>query len=191
MHTFYILGEDDKDENKSEELQNKSSTENIKKINDNRIKEEPITKNIEKTNDDKTKDEKVVGLFETNTQGAINAIGNEGGWKPMPYPIVIDSGASETVIPKTWCTEHKLKDSIGSKNGVTYTAATGEIIENEVERELMGDEMVPRRAPRAQPPPAPAAAVGPGALVPFGQDVSVHPRGKYRCLDERPHRQLV
>jgi len=44
---------------------------------------------------------------------------------------------------------------------------------DEVERELMGETPAPRRAPRAQPPPAPAlaAAVGPGALVPFGQDV--------------------
>ena len=58
-------------------------------------------------------------------------------WKPLPHPIVIDSGASETVLPTSWCSEHNIKESHGSKNGVTYTAANGEVIMNDGEKTLM------------------------------------------------------
>ena len=28
-------------------------------------------------------------------------------WTPMPKPLVVDSGAAETVIPRTWFPNHK------------------------------------------------------------------------------------
>ena len=28
-------------------------------------------------------------------------------WTPMPQPLVVDSGAAETVIPRTWFPNHK------------------------------------------------------------------------------------
>ena len=38
-------------------------------------------------------------------------------WTPMPQPLVVDSGAAETVIPRTWLPNHKTVDSEGSKHG--------------------------------------------------------------------------
>jgi hypothetical protein len=57
-------------------------------------------------------------------------------WEPLPHPLVIDSGAAETVIPKKWCENHQMKASWGSQNGVFYTAANGETIDNEGEKTL-------------------------------------------------------
>ena len=31
-------------------------------------------------------------------------------WRLMPRPLVIDSGAAETVLPTDWFTGHELKD---------------------------------------------------------------------------------
>ncbi len=57
-------------------------------------------------------------------------------WLPLPHPMVIDSGAAVTVMPKTWCMEHETKQSAASKAGDFYTTADGGIVENEGEKVL-------------------------------------------------------
>ena len=44
-----------------------------------------------------------------------------------------DSGAAETVIPRTWFPSHKTVESEGSKRGVFYMTADGSTVENERE----------------------------------------------------------
>ena len=58
-------------------------------------------------------------------------------WTPMPQPLVVDSGAAETVIPRTWFPNHKTVESEGSKRGVFYTTADGCTVENEGEKTLI------------------------------------------------------
>ena len=38
-------------------------------------------------------------------------------WKLMPRPLVIDSGAAETVMPTDWFTGHELKETEESRGG--------------------------------------------------------------------------
>ena len=54
----------------------------------------------------------------------------------MKQPLIIDSGAAETVLPNTWFTEYPLKESEGLKEGRWYTTADGSPIYNEGERTL-------------------------------------------------------
>ena len=55
----------------------------------------------------------------------------------MPQPLVVDSGAPETVIPRTWFPNHKKAESEGSKRGVFCTTADGSTVENEGEKTLL------------------------------------------------------
>ena len=55
----------------------------------------------------------------------------------MPQPLVVDSGAAETVIPRTWFPSHKTVESEGSKRGVFHTAAHGSSVESEGEKTLI------------------------------------------------------
>ena len=38
----------------------------------------------------------------------------------MPRPLVIDSGAAETVIPSEWFTDYEIKENEDSRNGQFY-----------------------------------------------------------------------
>ena len=58
-------------------------------------------------------------------------------WTPMPKPLVVDSGAAETIIPRLWFPSHKTAESEGSKRGVFYTTADGSCVENEGEKTLI------------------------------------------------------
>ena len=55
-------------------------------------------------------------------------------WTPTPQPLVVDSGAAETVIPRTWFLNHETVESEGSKRGVFHTTADGSTVENEREK---------------------------------------------------------
>ena len=46
-------------------------------------------------------------------------------WEPLPRPLVVDSGAGETVLPETWCKAYALEKSIGSEANDFYTTADG------------------------------------------------------------------
>ena len=70
----------------------------------------------------------------------------EQEWKLLPRPLVIDSGAAETVMPSDWFPDHATQESPGSKDGVFYTTADGTPIYNEGEKTLTmatldGDQM--------------------------------------------------
>ena len=45
--------------------------------------------------------------------------------------ITVDSGASESVAPGSVATNVPIEESMGSKSGVTYEVANGEIIDNQ------------------------------------------------------------
>ena len=51
--------------------------------------------------------------------------------------IIVDSGASDTVMPKTMCSDIPVRESAGSKAQMSYAAASGKPIYNEGERELL------------------------------------------------------
>ena len=57
-------------------------------------------------------------------------------WKLMPRPLVIDSGAAETVMPTDWFTGHELKEAEESRGGQFYVCAGGKEITNYGERTL-------------------------------------------------------
>ena len=60
-------------------------------------------------------------------------------WKLMPRPLVIDSGAAETVMPTDWFTRHELKETEESRRGQFYVCAGGREIPNYGERTLTLD----------------------------------------------------
>ena len=53
----------------------------------------------------------------------------------MPAPVIMDSGASEHVMPLNWCPQAELEK--GSSFGRTYAAANGSTIKNEGEKTVL------------------------------------------------------
>ena len=52
-------------------------------------------------------------------------------WVPLPKPLVVDSGAGETVMPVDWLTSHPLTESDGSRANDFYTTADGRKVNSE------------------------------------------------------------
>ena len=78
---------------------------------------------------------KDLSLFMKIGGTSINAVG-KNEWEMLPYDLVIDSGAAETVIPLSWLASHPTQESPDSRAGAYYTAANGERIENEGQKIL-------------------------------------------------------
>lgn len=57
-------------------------------------------------------------------------------WIPLPKPLVVDSGAGETVIPNDWLPQHPMRESMGSKSEDYYTTADGTKVYNEGEKKV-------------------------------------------------------
>ena len=57
-------------------------------------------------------------------------------WAPLPKPLVVDSGAGETVMPVDWLTSHPLTECDGSRANDFYTTADGSKVYNEGQRKL-------------------------------------------------------
>ena len=55
----------------------------------------------------------------------------------FPEPLTIDSGAAETVLPKSWFLDYDVAESAGSRNGQHYVAANGDPIYNEGQKVLV------------------------------------------------------
>ena len=51
-------------------------------------------------------------------------------WEALPYPIIVDSGASASTLPRGWCQRVKLWETPESKAGQGFQAANGESIPN-------------------------------------------------------------
>ena len=60
-----------------------------------------------------------------------------GDWEPMPQPMIVDSGAAETVMPAHWLIGHKIYETESSKNKEYYTTANNGRVSNEGERHLL------------------------------------------------------
>ena len=46
-------------------------------------------------------------------------------WAPLQKPLVVASGAGETIVPLDWLTSHPLTESDGSRANDFYTTADG------------------------------------------------------------------
>ena len=57
-------------------------------------------------------------------------------WAPLPKPLVVRSGAGETVMPVDWLTSHPLTESDVSRANDFYTTAHGSKVYNEGQRKL-------------------------------------------------------
>ena len=56
-----------------------------------------------------------------------------GQWyESLPYPVIIDSVAAESVLPKDWCPQASVRK--GEAFGKSYTAANGSAIKNRGEK---------------------------------------------------------
>lgn len=55
---------------------------------------------------------------------------------PLPKPLVVDSGAGETMIPTEWLPQHVLRPSAGSRAEDYYTTADGTKVFNEGENNV-------------------------------------------------------
>ena len=62
-------------------------------------------------------------------------------WVTLPKPLVVDSGAGETVIPAEWLQSHPTKESAGSRSGEYYTTADGSKVYNEGQKEVVISSM--------------------------------------------------
>ena len=61
---------------------------------------------------------------------------SQSDWIPLPKPIVVDSGAGETVMPADWLPAHPLRESAGSQNNEYYTTADGSKVYNEGQKSV-------------------------------------------------------
>ena len=57
-------------------------------------------------------------------------------WEALPYPIIVDSGASASTMPKEWCKHVKLWETPESRAGQGFHAANGEEIPNLGRRDI-------------------------------------------------------
>ena len=55
----------------------------------------------------------------------------------MPQPLVVDSGAAQTVRLRTWFPNHKTEEPGGSKRGIFCTTAGGSTVEQKGEKTLL------------------------------------------------------
>ena len=62
---------------------------------------------------------------------------DKDSWSRLPQDLVIDSGAGESVMPVDWCPHYVTVAGQAKQDGDYYTAANGEPIYNEGEKELL------------------------------------------------------
>ena len=67
---------------------------------------------------------------EDDEDGQLICIMRGKDWEPLPYPIIVDSGASASTLPREWCNHVKLWETPGSRAGQGFHAANGEEIPN-------------------------------------------------------------
>ena len=77
-----------------------------------------------------------INFFEKGNTDLCELQQNTWAPLPLPKPLVVDSGAGETVMPVDWLTNHPLKESDGSRANDFYTTADGCKVCNEGQRKL-------------------------------------------------------
>ena len=80
--------------------------------------------------------EKDVKVLTRHAPGDLSVLENNI-WQSFKEPLIIDSGAAETVIPMEWAGNYEMKESEGSKAGEFYQTADGTPIYNQGEMTLM------------------------------------------------------
>ena len=65
---------------------------------------------------------------------AVEGSSNEDKWEHLPQPIIVDSGASISVLPKGWGLKYPIKETEASRRGTAYKVANGATVRNEGER---------------------------------------------------------
>ena len=81
-----------------------------------------------------TKVELGMNLFEKGNTELCEFTQN--AWVPLPKPLVVDSGAGETVMPSDWFTTHPITESDGSRSNDFYTTADGTKVFNEGQKRM-------------------------------------------------------
>ena len=66
----------------------------------------------------------------------MNPMVDDDDWSRFPEPLVVDSGASATVLPEGWFLNYLKKESEGSKAGEFWRAANNAKIHNLGEKTL-------------------------------------------------------
>ena len=75
-----------------------------------------------------------MNLFEKGNKDLCEFTQNE--WTPLPKPLVVDSGAGETVMPSDWFPAHATTESDGSRSNDFYTTADGTKVFNEGQKRV-------------------------------------------------------
>ena len=76
-----------------------------------------------------------LGLFERGNVELCEM--SHSQWAPLPQPLVVDSGAGETVIPSEWLPAHPTRESAGSRSNEYYTTADGNKVYNEGQKQVI------------------------------------------------------
>jgi hypothetical protein len=84
-------------------------------------------------NSNRERAKKQLQSLETIRKSEINEFANSG-WEMIR--IVVDSGASETVVPRDLCPMIQTRESVGSRDKQEYRAANGYTILNEGKKEI-------------------------------------------------------
>ena len=96
-------------------------------LNPLNTEEDPESSTDEEEYDSVDKDKRK--LWHKNNK-IVNGVHNDA-YETMPYPIIIDSGAAESVLPPGWCPQAETTKGVESR---TYTAANGSTISNQGEK---------------------------------------------------------
>ena len=62
-------------------------------------------------------------------------------WIELPKPVVVDSGAGETVMPEDWLPAHEIRESPASKKTEYYVTADGGKVYNQGQKEVVVSTM--------------------------------------------------
>jgi uncharacterized Zn finger protein (UPF0148 family) len=104
----------------------------------------PLAEEEEEESDDTSSEEEEAGekkkkkkqkkTSQDKKEAELNAMNQQfrEWYESLPYPIIIDSGAAESVLPKDWCPQAALLK--GESYGKHYTAANGSHIKNRGEK---------------------------------------------------------
>ena len=85
-------------------------------------------------NSNRERAKKQLQSLEKIRKAEINEFANSG-WEMIR--IVVDSGASEIVVPRDLCPMIETRESVGSRDKQEYRAANGHTIVNEGEKEML------------------------------------------------------
>ncbi len=118
------------------------------------------------------------GKTDQNTCMAMETEIKSDYWEPLPEPIIIDSGASVSVIPRKWCMGYPVKNTV--KKGTKYKVANGDTVENEGECTLtLGTYDGQVKNLRFQVAEVSKALCSAGAIVQAGHRVVLDGDGSY------------